>query len=105
MKGTAHAVIGAAAGFGAAKATGADVDELLFLIGAGTMSGLVPDLDTGGTLTNRMTVSNTYLNTAVRLMGILLDCMLTFMQQEKELIHSTLVRLFYCSSCQVSQEK
>ncbi|MDY0395090.1 metal-dependent hydrolase [Virgibacillus halophilus] len=74
MRGSAHAVLGAAAGFIVAQKVGANPEDVLFLTGAGVVSGLIPDLDTGGKLANRISVSNKYLNAAVRLIGILLGC-------------------------------
>lgn len=74
MRGSAHALLGAAVGFGVAQQTGASPEHVLVLTGAGVISGLIPDLDTGGKLANRISVSNTYLNAAVRLIGILLGC-------------------------------
>lgn len=84
MRGTAHAVIGASVGFAVAKETGAVGGDVLFLIGAGMISGLAPDLDTGGKLANRISVSKKYLNTAVRMIGILLGCYAYFFAKGSE---------------------
>ena len=72
MNGGAHATIGAAVGLAVALKMDSAIEESLILTGAGMLSGLVPDLDTGGKLSNRISVSNKYLNALVRLIGVLL---------------------------------
>ncbi|GAA0429075.1 hypothetical protein GCM10008983_01750 [Lentibacillus halophilus] len=56
MKGTSHAVLGGAAGFGAAVYYGASAVDSFALISAGMIAGLCPDLDTSGRLSRRMTI-------------------------------------------------
>ncbi len=56
MKGTSHAVLGGAAGFGVAVYYGASPVDSFTLISAGMIAGLCPDLDTSGRLSRRITV-------------------------------------------------
>lgn len=74
MKGTAHGMLGAAVGFAVAQSVASSPADMVLLTGAGMLSGLVPDLDTGGKLTHRLALSNKYLNTIVRLIAVLLGC-------------------------------
>ncbi|MFC2949322.1 metal-dependent hydrolase [Virgibacillus sediminis] len=56
MKGTTHAMIGGAVGFGVAAYYGAEPMDSVALISASMIAGLFPDLDTGGRLSNRITL-------------------------------------------------
>ncbi|MFC3039824.1 metal-dependent hydrolase [Virgibacillus xinjiangensis] len=56
MKGSTHAMLGGAAGFGVAAYYGVEPLDSIALISAGMIAGLFPDLDTGGRLSNRITL-------------------------------------------------
>ncbi|MGD6805167.1 metal-dependent hydrolase [Rossellomorea vietnamensis] len=70
MNGTAHMFIGAGAGLLAAQYLQAAPEETLLLIGAGGLSGLVPDLDVDGKLRNTFTSSHKFLMSLAQLIGI-----------------------------------
>ncbi|WP_409252576.1 metal-dependent hydrolase [Bacillus sp. SCS-153A] len=70
MNGTAHMIIGAGTGFLAAHYIQAPPADTIVLIGAGGVSGLIPDLDVDGKLSNTFTSSYKFLMTLVQLMGI-----------------------------------
>ncbi|TYR73322.1 metal-dependent hydrolase [Rossellomorea vietnamensis] len=70
MNGTAHMVIGSGAGLLAAQHLQAAPEETLLLIGAGGLSGLVPDLDVDGKLRNTFTSSHKFLMSLAQLIGI-----------------------------------
>ncbi|WP_171046410.1 metal-dependent hydrolase [Lentibacillus cibarius] len=56
MKGTSHALIGGAAGFGVAVYLGTTPVDSFTLMSAGMIAGLCPDLDTSGRLSRRITI-------------------------------------------------
>ncbi|RYG73510.1 metal-dependent hydrolase [Lentibacillus lipolyticus] len=56
MKGTSHAMIGGATGFGVSVYFGASPTDSFALISAGMIAGLCPDLDTSGRLSRRITI-------------------------------------------------
>ncbi|MGD6969274.1 metal-dependent hydrolase [Rossellomorea vietnamensis] len=70
MNGTAHMVIGAGAGLLAAQYLQAAPEDTLLLIGAGGVSGLIPDLDVDGKLRNTFTSSHKFLMSLAQLIGI-----------------------------------
>jgi inner membrane protein len=70
MNGTAHMMIGAGAGFLAAHYIQAAPAETILLIGAGGVSGLIPDLDVDGKLTNTFTSSYKFLMTLAQVIGV-----------------------------------
>ncbi|HLQ98372.1 MAG TPA: metal-dependent hydrolase [Candidatus Dormibacteraeota bacterium] len=72
MNGTAHAAIGAAGGFIVANALHSDPPTTVFLIGLGSVSGLVPDLDIDGKLSGRITFSHKVIRTIARLIGFMM---------------------------------
>lgn len=72
MNGVAHSAIGAGAGFLVANAFGADSITTLALISAGTVSALIPDLDIGGKLANKISLSDELLKSAATLIGFLM---------------------------------
>lgn len=72
MNGTAHAAIGAAAGFITAKAYQSDPLEILLFVGIGSVSALIPDLDIDGKLRSKITFSHKVIQTAAQLIGILM---------------------------------
>jgi len=72
MKGSAHAAIGGAIGFAAAYIHGTDAAHTLLFIGLGTVSALVPDLDTDGKLRGRMTLSHQVVRSLGKLIGLMM---------------------------------
>ncbi len=71
MNGTAHAAIGAATGFVVAN-TLHDASATLFLVGLGSISGLIPDLDIDGKLRGKITLSHQMIRTVAPLIGLLI---------------------------------
>lgn len=72
MKGTTHAVVGAAAGFAVANYYQASPATTLILVGLGGISGLMPDMDIDGTLRNKITISHKVFRTVAQLIGVLM---------------------------------
>ncbi|HIS29821.1 MAG TPA: metal-dependent hydrolase [Candidatus Avamphibacillus intestinigallinarum] len=72
MKGISHAVIGAAVGYGVAALSDVNATETIILLGAGSLSALIPDLDTNGKLTNHMTMPFRFLKFLVFMTGVFL---------------------------------
>lgn len=72
MNGAAHSAIGAGTGFIIANLNGADPVTTIALISAGTVSALVPDLDIGGKLANKITLSDQLLKGVATLIGALM---------------------------------
>ncbi|MBT2691196.1 metal-dependent hydrolase [Bacillus sp. ISL-47] len=72
MNGTAHAAIGAAAGYVVANTVHASPSITLLLVGLGGVSGLIPDLDIDGKLRDRITLSHEVVQTVAQLIGILM---------------------------------
>ncbi|WP_394579087.1 metal-dependent hydrolase [Cytobacillus firmus] len=72
MNGTAHAAIGAAAGYVVANTVHVSLPTTLLLVGLGSVSGLVPDLDIDGKLRDRLTLSHEVVQTVAQIIGILM---------------------------------
>ncbi|ASN05393.1 metal-dependent hydrolase [Virgibacillus necropolis] len=72
MNGTAHAAIGAATGFIVANTFHTTPSTTLFLVGLGSISGLIPDLDIDGELRGKITLSHKMIQKVAQLIGILL---------------------------------
>ncbi|MED3911548.1 metal-dependent hydrolase [Peribacillus simplex] len=72
MNGTAHMAIGATVGFLTANTLQTDPTTTLFLVGIGGVSGLMPDMDIDGKLSNRITFSHKFIRTLAQTIGILL---------------------------------
>ncbi|URM34656.1 metal-dependent hydrolase [Cytobacillus firmus] len=72
MNGTAHAAIGAAAGYVVANTVHASPSATLLLVGLGSVSGLIPDLDIDGKLRDRLTLSHEVVQTVAQIIGILM---------------------------------
>ncbi|MCM3093194.1 MULTISPECIES: metal-dependent hydrolase [unclassified Cytobacillus] len=72
MNGTAHAAIGAAAGYVVANTVHASPSATLLLVGLGSVSGLIPDLDIDGKLRDRLTLSHEVVRTVAQIIGILM---------------------------------
>ncbi|WP_404451486.1 metal-dependent hydrolase [Virgibacillus necropolis] len=72
MNGTAHAAIGAATGFIVANTFHTTPSTTLFLVGLGSVSGLIPDLDIDGELRGKITLSHKMIQKVAQLIGILM---------------------------------
>ncbi|WP_404458892.1 metal-dependent hydrolase [Oceanobacillus kapialis] len=72
MNGTAHAAVGAGAGFIVANTHTVTPTETLLLVSIGTIAGLLPDLDIDGKLRGRITLSHKMFRTIAQLIGILM---------------------------------
>ncbi|PKG25425.1 metal-dependent hydrolase [Niallia nealsonii] len=72
MKGTSHAIVGAATGFVVANYYQATPATTILLVGLGGISGLMPDMDIDGTLRNRITISHKVFRTVTQIIGILM---------------------------------
>lgn len=72
MNGSSHTAIGAAGGFIVANSVQATPAATLFLVGLGSVAGLVPDLDIDGKLAGRITLSHTVIRTVAQLIGVLM---------------------------------
>ncbi|MGD7008887.1 metal-dependent hydrolase [Metabacillus sp. 84] len=71
MRGSTHAVLGGAAGMAVAYWQQTDSTTAASLIGIGVLSGLVPDLDVNGKLSNTLT-SRKWIYGLLALIGVLL---------------------------------
>lgn len=72
LNGTAHTVIGGAAGFLTASLLQTNPTETIILVGIGALSGLMPDADTDGKLSNKITFSHKLIKSIVRLFSFFL---------------------------------
>lgn len=72
MNGTSHTVIGAAAGFLTANIMQTSPTGTVLLVGLGAISGLMPDVDTDGKLSNKITVSHRRIKAAAQGLAVLL---------------------------------
>ncbi|HZG69905.1 MAG TPA: metal-dependent hydrolase [Chondromyces sp.] len=72
MKGSTHLAIGGATGLGVAMYLQTGPLTTIALVGVGAVSGLAPDLDINGKLSNRITVSKKWLHSFFAVMGVLL---------------------------------
>ncbi|WP_057915889.1 metal-dependent hydrolase [Peribacillus muralis] len=72
MNGTAHMAIGATVGYLTANSLQTDPTTTLFLVGIGGVSGLMPDMDIDGKLSNRITFSHKFIRTLAQTVGMLM---------------------------------
>lgn len=72
MNGTAHATVGGAIGFAAANIVQADPTVTFLLVGLGTVSALVPDLDIDGKLRGKITLSHKLVRSVAQFIGLLM---------------------------------
>ncbi|MCA1053665.1 metal-dependent hydrolase [Rossellomorea aquimaris] len=72
MNGTAHMAAGAAAGFITANSVQGDFSTTAVLVTIGGISGLIPDLDIDGKLSNKMTFSPKMIRTVAGVISILM---------------------------------
>lgn len=72
MNGTIHTVLGTAAGFIIANSLQSDPSSTILLVVAGGISGLMPDIDVDGKLSNKITLSYKLIRPAAQLIGMLM---------------------------------
>ena len=72
MNGTAHLTLGAAAGFAVAYSLQSDPTTTMMFVGLGGVAGLIPDIDSNGKLSNKITVSHKFVRTLIQTIGILI---------------------------------
>ncbi len=70
MNGASHATIGGVTGLIVANVIGADPTTTAILAIAGGVSALVPDLDTGGRLANKITISHGFIGLILTILGL-----------------------------------
>lgn len=72
MNGTAHLIVGAATGFAVAYSLQSDPTTTMMFVGLGGVSGLLPDIDSNGKLSNKITVSHKFVRTLIQTIGVLI---------------------------------
>ncbi|KAA0564337.1 metal-dependent hydrolase [Rossellomorea aquimaris] len=72
MNGTAHMAIGAATGFIVANSFGSGPDITAALVAIGGISGLMPDMDIDGKLSNKVTISPKMIRAVAPIIGFLM---------------------------------
>ncbi|WRP08603.1 metal-dependent hydrolase [Rossellomorea aquimaris] len=72
MNGTAHMAIGAATGFIVANSFGSGPDITAALVAIGGVSGLMPDMDIDGKLSNKVTFSPKMIRAVAQIIGFLM---------------------------------
>jgi inner membrane protein len=71
LNGTVHMALGAATGFVVANNFQTDPAATLSLVALGGVSGLVPDLDVNGKLSNKITSSHKFIKKLAQFIGLL----------------------------------
>ncbi|MGR3764009.1 metal-dependent hydrolase [Rossellomorea sp. NS-SX7] len=71
MNGTAHMAAGAAAGFITANSMGSNLSTTAILVTVGGISGLMPDMDIDGKLSNKVTFSPKMIRAVAQVIGIM----------------------------------
>ncbi|MEL3973498.1 metal-dependent hydrolase [Rossellomorea oryzaecorticis] len=72
MNGTAHMAAGAAAGFITANSMGSNLSMTAVLVTVGGISGLMPDMDIDGKLSNKVTFSPKMIRAVAQVIGLLM---------------------------------
>ena len=72
MNGTAHLTLGAATGFAVAYSLQSDPTTTMMFVGLGGVAGLIPDIDSNGKLSNKITVSHKFARTLIQTIGLLI---------------------------------
>src|SRR5690625_902798 len=72
MNGVSHAAIGGVTGLVVASGIGADPTTTAILAIAGGVTALVPDLDTGGKLANKITIPHGFIKSSLTILGLLI---------------------------------
>lgn len=70
MKGTSHMMVGAITGVGVGLVTESSPSTLCLFAGVGAISGLIPDLDLNGKLSNKITLKKEVVKIPLILIGI-----------------------------------
>src|SRR5690625_183818 len=70
MNGASHVAIGGVTGFMVASVIGADPTTTAILAITGGVTALVPDLDTGGRLANKITMSHGFIGLILTILGL-----------------------------------
>lgn len=82
MKGTSHLILGAASGYAVAYTLQTDPTTTMILVGLGSITGLLPDIDSNGKLSNKITFSHKFVKTLIRIIGITILLFCYFQQTE-----------------------
>ena len=72
MNGTAHLTLGAATGFAVAYSLQSDPTTTMMFVGLGGVAGLIPDIDSNGKLSNKITFSHKFVRTLIQTLGLLI---------------------------------
>ncbi len=72
MKGTSHLLVGGLAGLITSNTLQTDPTTTGILIVCGGITGLIPDIDVDGTLSNKITNTHKFIQTLAQIIGILL---------------------------------
>lgn len=72
MKGSAHFTIGAASGLVVSNIVHTDITTTFLFVGLGAVTGLIPDIDIDGKLSNKITISHKIIRTVACVIGFLL---------------------------------
>ena len=72
MNGASHAAIGGVIGLVVATTISADPSTTAILAIVGGVTALVPDLDTGGKLANKITIPHSFIRSSMTVLGLLI---------------------------------
>ncbi len=72
MKGSAHLTIGAVSGLVVSNIIHTNITTTILFVGLGAVSGLIPDIDIDGKLSNKITISHKIIRTVACIIGFLL---------------------------------
>lgn len=72
LNGTAHLTLGAATGFAVAHTLQTDPITTILFVGLGGVTGLVPDIDINGKLSNKITFPHKFGRTLIQTIGIVI---------------------------------
>jgi inner membrane protein len=72
LNGSAHSAIGAATGFIVANVFQTEPTTTLLFVGLGAVTGLIPDIDIDGKLSNKITFSHKIIRTIAQVIGFLM---------------------------------
>ncbi|WP_153730906.1 metal-dependent hydrolase [Sporosarcina obsidiansis] len=83
MRGTSHLVIGAAIGAAVGYQTQPELTTVLICTAVGGASALVPDLDTNGLATNRVTLSKKVSQMVLRFLGLAMLIVMVYLSLQR----------------------